>query len=168
MAQTNIETPEQAVRVFQQLPVDERLAMIDAILADMGDAIAATPAGTNRSQAIADLIEQVQDMRQENQIAFLRDVLSEKSTDQDAIALDPHPSKAMVELIPGMTSPLENYRSLDPDARLVFWQQMQRAMGGNLMSAEMNPAFSSEASALATSFESWEMGQQINFLKRLI
>lgn len=169
MASQNTETLAQSVRAFKRLPANEQLAALGSIYTEIGNSISFPSGNPTASGDVQRLIEQVKQMRQENQLQFLQDVLSEEKTGQEAIALDPHPSKAMLELTPGgITPPLEQYNHLDANSRLAFWYYLAQQMGRDMVQMPANYSPSSQAESFLSTLRSSSFEQQIEFLRQVI
>lgn len=169
MASVNTDTLNQAVRSFQKLPVNEQIAVLATFYQDMGNALSAPSSGVAATSEVRDLVKQVRELRQEHQLQFIQDVFSEQKNDQESIALDPHPSKALLELTPGATKPpISSYNHFSPEARLAFWYLLARELGSDTVSLATSTQLSQPATELLSSLQASEFEQQINFIRRVV
>jgi hypothetical protein len=162
MTSVNTNNLDQSIAKFQSLPAEEQLIVLGALFKEISGSI---PLGSANSEEITLLVQQVQAQRQDEQIQTLGDILANQTAKDDQVALDPHPSQAMIELLPGNTQPaLTRYTSLDPNARLVFWYQL----GQQLSSTLPSDISSSEASEIFTSLRSLDTDQKAAFLSQIV
>ncbi|MBW4444071.1 MAG: hypothetical protein KME10_23170 [Plectolyngbya sp. WJT66-NPBG17] len=163
MTSINTSNLDQAIVVFQGLPVEEQLATLGMLFKEISGSIPANTFGT--SEESTRLIDQIKGQRQDEQLQTLSDFLANKTAKGDEVALDPHPSKALLELIPGSTQPaLTRYESLDANSRLAFWYQLGQQLNDSI---PVNSSLSSEATELLTSLRSLGVEQQAAFLRQI-
>lgn len=169
MTSTNTDALNQVLKDFKRLPVDEQLAALGSIYAQVGSSVSSA-SGTASSKDVRELTDQVKEMRQEDQLQFMRDVFSSHKNDQDEVALDPHPTKAMLELIPGVaTPPLTRYQSLNANSRLAFWYQFAQEMGtDDVISMPTNYQPSSKTTEVLDTLKSCDFDQQVSFLSQVV
>lgn len=163
MTSINTSNLDQAIGVFQGLPVEEQLATLGMLFKDISGSIPATAFGSSGEST--KLIEQIKGQQQDEQLQTLSDFLANKTAKGDEVALDPHPSKALLELVPGSTQPaIARYESLDANSRLAFWYQLGQQMNDTIPA---NSSVSSEASELLTTLRSLGAEQQAAFLSQI-
>lgn len=80
------------------------------------------------------MVTQIQQFSPEEQLYALRDLLSANRNDQDEVMLDPHPTKALVELTRGGTTiPTGEYGSMNAEAKLAFWYLAGERLGSTII-----------------------------------
>lgn len=156
---TSIDTSglDQMTAIFQNLPVEQQLAVLGMLFQEVSGSI---PVNALNSEPIMPLVKQIQEQRQDEQFQTLCDFLSNET---EAVALDPHPSKALVELLPGNKSALERYQELDANSRLAAWYQFGQQFG----SIPSDFTLSSDASECLTALRSLGIEQQAAFLSQI-
>ncbi|GAP95572.1 orange carotenoid protein N-terminal domain-containing protein [Leptolyngbya sp. NIES-2104] len=165
MTSINTSNLDQAIVEFQSLPVEEKLAVLGFLFKDVSGSIPESSFNGVNSNEITPLIEQIQAQRSDEQIQTLGDFLSSQNSQGDGVALDPHPSKALLELIPGNTQPaLTRYKALDQSSRLAFWYQLGQQFSNSIPS---DVSLSPKASELLTSLRSLGAEQQAAFLSQI-
>lgn len=165
MTSTNTSNLDQAIVQFQNLPVEEQLAALGLLFKALSGSIPANAFGSAASQEIMPLIEQIKGMRQDEQLQTLSDFLANQTAQGNEVALDPHPSKAMLELIPGSTQPaMTRYESLNATSRLAFWYHLGQQLDNSIPT---NSSLSPEAEQLITSLRSLSAEQQAAFLGQI-
>ncbi|MCU0548267.1 MAG: hypothetical protein MUC48_02855 [Leptolyngbya sp. Prado105] len=165
---TSIDTShlDQAIVKFQSLSIEEQLATLGLLSKEISGAISVNAFGADTREEIAPLIDQVQGQRQDEQLQTLSDFLSSKTEQGDEVALDPHPSKALLELIPGNVEPaLTRYKSLRTNSRLALWYQLAQQMGNSIPA---NFSLSPQADELLTSLRSLSTEQQERLLSQIV
>lgn len=164
MTFTNTDTLDQAVKAFKRLPVDDQLAALASIYTAASGSLSSSASGIASSKDVGELVKQVKEMRPDEQVQLLRDVFSNQKTQGEEEVLDPHPSKALLELIPGgVTPPLSKYDSLDTNSRLGFLYQLAQEI-----SLPTDYQLSSEATELLNSLKSVDFDQQVKFLSQVV
>ena len=150
---------------FKRLPVDDQIAALGSLYQEVGSSLFSSDM---TSKKVEEVVKQVLEMREGSQIEFLQDILSD--TDHDEVVLDPHPSKAMAQLIPGdgVESPIVEYEKLSPNERLAVWYKIASKMGDGMASLPSNYSLSSEAQALLTSLQSCETDAKLQFLSQIV
>lgn len=169
MTYTNTDTLNQAIKSFRRLSIDEQIAALVALYSEAAKSVSPANSPTP-SKDVQELIRHVKEMRAENQVQFLQDILAEKKNEQEEVALDPHPSKAMLELIPGSVEPpISQYNSLGKNDRLAFWYQFAQHMGKDgvvALPAQTQP--SSKVEEFLAPLKSLDLNQQVEFLGRVL
>lgn len=162
MTSMNTSNLDQAIVEFQRLPVEEQLATLGLLFRSISSSIPAN--GLGSSEESTRLIEQIKGLQPGEQVQTLSDLLASKA-EGDGVALDPHPSKALLELIPGGTQPaLTHYQSLDANSRLALWYYLGQQFSSSIPA---DFSLSSKANELLTSLRSLSAEQQAAFLSQI-
>lgn len=164
---TNTESIDQALKSFKKLPVNDQIAALAGVYKEAASSLSST---ASPSKEVAELFAKVKGLREENQLQFIQDVLSEKATKQEEVALDPHPSKALLELVPGAGKPpVSQYNDLSATDRLAFWLHFAQNLGKDgvvAIPADFQP--SPKVTELLSSLKSVDLEQQVQFLSQLV
>lgn len=165
---SDITTLDRLISSFKQLPVDDQIAILGLTYQEIAGSLPSVATPTTASKQVEDVVKQVLEMREGGQLQFLQDVLAD--TDRNEIALDAHPSKAMVELIPGdgIQAPLEEYEKLSAGDRLMVWYRLASEMGDDFATMPSNYQLSDAARQLAESLKSYSGEEKINFLSQIV
>lgn len=150
---------------FKKLPVDDQIAALGYIYQEVGASLPAASSMT--SDKVRAIVKHVEEMRDGSQIAFLQDVLS---GDRDEVALDPHPSKALAELIPGDGDepPISEYHKLNPTERLAVWYNLASKMGNGVVAIPSDYAPSAQTQELLNALKSLSADEKLQFLTQVI
>lgn len=125
MTYTDAGTVQQAVQAFRKLDVDNKMMALMALYQSLQDNGLKGMGPGSVSKAAGDLVNHIQEMSKENQAEFLQDALDNQQTGDEQIELDSHPTKAMLELLPGgIKPPLSQYGEMDESDRLAVWYQL--------------------------------------------
>lgn len=151
---------------FKQLLVDDQIAALGYLYQKLGGSLPAIAP----SDSVNDLLNMLGDMREGSQIEFMQDVLNDRNTKPDEVSLDPHPSKALLELIPGdnVEPPLTQYHKLSPQERLSLWAQLASKMGDEVVAMPSDYAVSPEATEVLNSLNSLDTDQTVDFLSHIV
>ena len=151
---------------FKQLLVDDQIAALGYLYQELGSSL---PSITT-SDSVNDLLSMIGDMREGSQIEFMQDVLNDRTTKADEVSLDPNPSKALLELIPGdnIEPPLTQCHKFSPNERLSFWSQLASKMGDEVIAIPSDYSLPSEATELLNSLKSLDIDQTVDFLSQII
>jgi Orange carotenoid protein, N-terminal len=168
MTSTGTNSTQQAVNTFQHLDTNNQLLVLASVYLEIKNSLSTDPASTAGADDVNQLVHQVKEMRQENQLEFLQDVLRDRQTDSNRVELDPHPSKAMLELVPGVKPPLSRYRELDKNSRLAFWYCWGRELEGQIASIAQQPNVSDAAKEVVAFLNSSNLDEKIAFLNHVI
>lgn len=141
MTATNINNLETAVSKFQALDVDDKLATLASLYSEVSDEVAPiSNQNTAESQDSANLVKQIQQLNSEEQIVALRDLLSTNHNSQGEVALDEHPTQALLEVVQGSSDDSGNtkisnnsYIAMNDDAKLSFWFQIGQNLGKSVV-----------------------------------
>ncbi len=156
----------QQVQAFKRLNTDEQLAVLALIYNQIADSL---PSGSLTGASANGLVTQVEQLSQQEQLDALRDLLPAQKTDQDEVVLDPHPSKALVELATGgNTVKTGEYGSLDTDSKLAFWYQLAQKLGSTVTAIPTDYHVSSEATEFLNSFSRLDREQQLTTVGQLL
>lgn len=166
MTSIDTKTIDSFVTRFEQLPVDDQIAALGYLYQEIGESLPSIAV----SDKVEDLLDTIGDMREGSQIEFMQDVFNDRANSQDEVALDPHPSKALLELIPGdnVEPPLSEYHKLSLSERLSLWHQLASKMGDEIIAIPSDYALSSEATKLLDSLKSLGTEEKVNFLSQII
>lgn len=165
MATTNPDLTK-AVKSFRSLSPDDQIGALAGIYAQAAGSLQSTNVSASDSENVRKLIESLEDAYGDNPVQFLKDVLLERQDKLDEVALDPHPSKAMMELLPGSTKPpLKRYNDLSAHDRMAFWYQFAQKFSSSIP-ASFQP--SESAQQVLQSLGGMEMQQQVEFLGQIL
>jgi hypothetical protein len=164
MTSINTSKFDQAIAQFQSLPAEEQLAALGVLFKGVSGSVPTSAFSGTNSGEITELVKQIKEQRQDEQLQTLGDLLANKTAKDDAVALDPHPSKAMVELLPGNKPALTRYESLDANSRLAFWYQLGQQLNDTI---PVNSSLSSEANELISSLQSLSAEEKAAFLGQI-
>ncbi len=168
MTTANTDAVKQAVKSFNRLNIDDRLAALALIYTKVAGFIPPDALQSVSSES-SELVKQVEQMSQARQVDALRDLLPAEKTDQDEITLDPNPSKALTELVSGgNTVPTGQYGSMKPESKVAFWYQVGKKLGNTMVAIPSDFKPSSEVTELLTSLGSLDVDQQMSFLTQVI
>jgi hypothetical protein len=136
------------VEAFQNLEIDEQLALFWVVYTKMGDSITpAAPGASTVSEGIADgLFDQVKAMSHDEQLQIMRDLAARKNTQ---IARE--------------------YGAMSDTTKLLFWYLLAQGMEKNEI-VPMPPEYnlSSESQGLLGQIESLDFSQQITFFRDIV
>ncbi|AFZ24658.1 Orange carotenoid protein [Cylindrospermum stagnale PCC 7417] len=169
MTATNINAVRQAVSAFHELQEDEQLTVLGLIYAENADTIPADAIDSLPIETAGDLVAQIQQLSPEEQLYALGDLLSANRNDQDEVMLDPHPSKALVELTRGGTKiPTGEYGSLSAEAKLAFWYLIGERLGTTIIGIPRDYSPSESATELLNTLKSLNTNDLVTFLKQVL
>lgn len=167
MTSTNT-TSNELVSSFKRLPVDDQIAALGVIYQQIGGSLPSIATSGATSKQVEDVVKHVLELREGGQIQFLQDVLTD--TDQDEVALDINPSKAMVELIPGdgIEPPISEYEDLSANERLMVWYQLAGKMGNQFIAFPSDYQSSDAAKEILNSLGSLSVEEKLQFLSQIV
>ncbi|HLP87357.1 MAG TPA: orange carotenoid protein N-terminal domain-containing protein [Nostocaceae cyanobacterium] len=169
MTATNIDPISQAVSTFSRLDIDDRLATLGLLYTEIADEIPANVIDSLPTGTAAGLVAQIQRISPEQQLSALRDILPATRNDQDEVILDPHPSKAAVELVQGGTTvPTGQYGALSIEEKLAFWYMLAERLGTNIIDIPSDYEPSEQAQSLCNSLLSLNTNDIVAFLQRVL
>ncbi|RAM52186.1 MAG: Orange carotenoid protein [Hapalosiphonaceae cyanobacterium JJU2] len=143
--QTNDPTIRESVQDFQNLPVDEQLALFWFIYTEMGDSI--TPAAPNASTVSPNIAEglfnQVKELSHEEQLQLQRDLINKADNRYT-----------------------REYGSMSDTTKLLFWYRLAQGMeNATIVPMPPNYQLSSQAQELLNKIKQLDFGQQINVFR---
>ncbi|TBR60533.1 Orange carotenoid protein [Westiellopsis prolifica IICB1] len=143
--QTNDPTIRESVQAFQNLPVDEQLALFWFIYTEMGDSI--TPAAPNASTVSPNIAEglfnQVKELSHEEQLQLQRDLINKADNRYT-----------------------REYGSMSDTTKLLFWYRLAQGMeNATIVPMPPNYQLSSQAQELLNKIKQLDFGQQINVFR---
>jgi hypothetical protein len=169
MTSTNVNQLQNAVSAFQSLDIDDKLAVLALVYTEKANEIPSNAGDALPTQKAADLVARVQQLSPEEQLFALRDILPAERTDQNETMLDPHPSKAMVELAQGGTEvPTGEYGSMNAEAKIAFWYLVAQRLGSNIIGIPSDYQPSQQAKQVATMLKSLNTDDLVAFLKQVL
>lgn len=169
MTATNIDPISQAVSTFIKLDPDDRLATLGLLYTEIADNIPANVIDSLPTETAADIIARIQQFSPEEQLYALRDILPANRYDQDETMLDPHPTKALVELTQGGTQiPTGQYGKLNTEAKLAFWYMLGERLGTAIIGIPNDYQPSEPVISLLNSLRSLNTNDLVTFLKQIL
>lgn len=169
MTSTNINPVEQAASNFRKLDIDDRLVVLGSLFSKVSDTISTSDIDKLPTQKAAELVAQIQQLSPEEQTFALRDLLPTSRNDRDETILDPHPSKATVELGRGGTKISKGeYGALNAEAKLAFWYYLGQRLGSTIINIPRDYALSEQATAVLNDLQSLSADDLVSFLKQVL
>jgi hypothetical protein len=169
MTSKNVSAVEQAVSDFKKLDIDDRLVVFGSLFSKVADTISTSDIDKLPTQKAADLVAEIQQLSPEEQLYALRDLLPASSNDQDEIMLDPHPSKAMVELAQGGSKiPTGEYGQLNAEGKIAFWYFLGQRLGRTIINIPRDYTPSAQATAVLNNLRSLNTNDVVSFLKQVL
>lgn len=167
MTSTNVNRIEEPVSAFLGLDIDDRLAVLASLYSKIASAIPANAKDALPTQDAQSLVARVQQMSQEEQVSALRDLLPAERSDQDAVMLDPNPTKALGELIGGGGTkiPAHEYGSMKFEGKLAFWYLVAQKLGSGFVGIPSDYQLTQPASQVLNLLESLNTEDLVSFLK---
>ncbi len=143
--QSNDPNIREHVQAFQNLPVDEQLALFWFIYKEMGDSI--TPAAPNASTVSPEVAEglfnQVKEFSHEEQLKFQRDLINKADTEYTRM-----------------------YASMSDTTKLLFWYRLAQGMeNATIVPMPANYELSSQAQELLNKIKQIDFEQQITLFR---
>ncbi|MCU0567122.1 MAG: Orange carotenoid protein [Oculatellaceae cyanobacterium Prado106] len=148
MTYTTSDLLPEYVQNFQNLEVDQQLALFYFIYQEMGDSITpAAPAASTVSPAIAEgLFNQVKDLSHEEQLQLQRDLIERKNTQLT-----------------------REYSALSDTTKLLFWYLLAQGMDeGSVTPMPENYQLSAPAEELFGQIKALDFQQQMTFFRDLV
>jgi hypothetical protein len=143
--QTNDPTIREYVQAFQNLPVDEQLALFWFIYKEMGDSITpAAPEASTVSPNVAEgLFNQVKELSHEEQLQLQRDLINKADNRYT-----------------------REYGSMSDTTKLLFWYRLAQGMeNATIIPMPANYQLSSQAEELFNKIKELDFGQQITLFR---
>jgi Orange carotenoid protein, N-terminal len=169
MTSTNVNPSRQALLAFQQLDIDDRLAVLASLYKQIANSIPADAANALPTGQAAGLVTQIQKLSSEEQLNALRDILPAERTDQNEVMLDPNPSKAMVELVQGGTTiPTGDYGKMKADAKIAFWDLLAQRLGSSIIGIPSDYRLTEQATTVLNMLQSMNTDELVAFLQKAL
>ena len=133
----------QELIAFDALTTDEKLGLLWVMYENMGGSITPAAPGAAETQFTRSLFEQVQGLETSDQLAFMRDLVENKSTDLT-----------------------ESYSNFSDDNKLVFWYQLAEGMAaGTVIPVPDDYKLSGAASKVFSATTALPFNEQITLLR---
>lgn len=133
----------QQLSEFKGLSTDEQLGLLWVVYKNMGGSITPAAPGAAEPQFTQNLLEKVKGMSNEDQLAFMRDLVNKKSTED---------TKA--------------YSAFAENTKLVFWYELSEEMTkGTVVPVPDGYELSAGASKVFESIVALEFNEQITLLR---
>ncbi|NEQ23905.1 MAG: hypothetical protein F6K28_33160, partial [Microcoleus sp. SIO2G3] len=146
--------------------INDRISILAAMWTQASSSLKSTNISASDSESVKKLLDNLGDAYSDDPALFLHDVLLQKQDGVDEVALDPHPSKAMVELLPGNSQPpLKRYDDLSAHDRMAFWYQFAQRFSSRIPSSYQP---SEQAQDVLNSLSGLDMQQQTEFLSQIL
>lgn len=169
MTSTNLSSSQKAALAFQQLEIDDRLAVLGLVFSQIADKIPANATDSLPTENVANLVTTVQNLSSEEQLSALRDLLPANKNDQDEVMLDPNPSKALAELTHGgNTIPTGEYGHLKPEGKLAFWYLLAQRLRTSIMGLSSQYQPSAQATEVLNSLQSLGTDDLVSFVTKVL
>ncbi|TVP67595.1 MAG: Orange carotenoid-binding protein [Nodularia sp. (in: Bacteria)] len=169
MTSTNINPVQQSASKFKQLDIDDKLAVMGRLYTQIANQLPADMIDALPTKKPAELVVQIQQVSPEEQLYALRDLLPATKNDQDEIMLDPHPTKATVELAQGGTTiPTGEYGVMKPEAKVAFWSLLAARLGTTIIDIPHDYSLSKPATEVFNTLKSLEPNDLVSFLKQVL
>jgi hypothetical protein len=169
MTSTNFNPVQQSVSRFKQLHIDDRLAVMGLVYSETANQLPADMIDALPTEKPAELVAQIQQISPEEQLYALRDLLPATKNDQDEIMLDPHPTKATVELAQGGTTiPTGEYGAMSKEEKLAFWSLLAERLGTTIIDLPHDYILSDPATAVFNSIKLLNTNDLVSFLKQVL
>ncbi|AFY48875.1 Orange carotenoid protein [Nostoc sp. PCC 7524] len=169
MTSTNVNPVAQAVSSFKNLDIDDRLVVFGSLFGKISETVSTTDIDKLSTQKAADLVAQIQQLSPEEQVYALRDLLPASRNDQNETMLDPHPSKAMVELAQGGSKiPTGEYGAMNAEGKLAFWYFLGQRLGSTIIDIPRDYTPSPQATELINTVKSLNTNDLVSFLKQVL
>jgi hypothetical protein len=169
MTSTNVNPSKQALSAFQKLDIDDRLAVLASVYKQIANSIPTDAANALPTEQAAGLVTQIQKLSSEEQLNALRDILPAEKTDQNEVMLDPHPSKAMVELAQGGTAiPTGDYGKMNAEAKIAFWYLLAQRLGTSIIGIPTDYRPTEQAVTVLNMLQSMNTDELVAFLQKAL
>ncbi len=148
MTYTASNSHTELVQAFQNLDVDQQLALFYFIYKEMGGSVTpAAPAASTVSPEIAEgLFNQVKELSHEEQLQLQRDLITHKNTQLT-----------------------REYGALSDTTKLLFWYLLAQGMdNGTIIPMPADYQLSGEANNLLTQIKGLEFNQQITLFRDIV
>ena len=141
-----IQETEKVVTNFRQLSTDEKLGVLWVIYENMGGSITPAAPGAANPQFTQTLLDRVKEMKPEQQLDFMRDLVNRTSTEDT-----------------------QQYKGFTDDNKLVFWYQLAVLMSeGEVIPVPDNYSPSAAASQVFNEVVALDFNSQITVLREAV
>lgn len=131
---------------FSALTTDEKLGLLWVLYENMGGSITPAAPGAAEPQFTQSLLNDVKAMEQSDQLAFMRDLVERKKTDQTEV-----------------------YSTFDDNNKLVFWYELSEGMAaGEIVPVPDGYELPSSASQSFNEIAALDFNQQITLLRHAV
>ena len=138
-----IQETNKAVESFKQLSTDEQLGLLWFIYKEMGNSITPAAPGAANSQFTENLLIQVKEMEQEQQLAFMRDLVERTRTEYT-----------------------QQYRAYSKDNKLLFWYELAVLMSeGEVIPVTQSYSLGNDATKLLNTLSAMDFNSQLTVLR---
>ncbi len=146
MNSTNIDTLEVAAKKFQELNVDDRLAVLALVYGEISDEVAPTTTqSSSQDEGAINLVKQVQNSPAEKQVDFLRGLLSG---------------------IEGEGA--SDYNAMSSDCKLSFWFQAAQNLGKSIVGVPADYIPTEPAAEVLELLHTHQLETLVSFLKKAL
>ena len=136
----------QEMTEYAALTTDEKLGLLWVAYENMGGSVTPAAPGAAETQFTDSLFEQVKGMDEDAQMAFMRDLVDKKKTEQTEV-----------------------YAGFTDNNKLVFWYQLAEGMAaGDVIQVPDDYEMSSAASQVFSKLTNLEFNQQITLLRHMV
>ncbi|WP_035985699.1 orange carotenoid protein N-terminal domain-containing protein [Leptolyngbya sp. KIOST-1] len=136
---------EQAVQAFEAVDVDCKIAVLWQTYDTLGQAFAAIAPVALFSQAVQQLLSQIQQVDREDQAAILRDILAGADTRFT-----------------------HAYRGLNPNMKLAFWHRLFHLMPASRLPLATCQNGSTRTQTLLARLNTMGLNERLHFLRRVV
>lgn len=146
-AQTTVPSDiSQELTAFEALTTDEKLGLLWVVYDNMGGSITPAAPGSSGAQFTENLLNEVKGMEESEQMAFMRDLVEQKSTDL-----------------------CEAYSAFAEDTKLAFWYELAEGMAaGEIIPVPDDYEMSGATSQVFSAIASLDFEQQITLLRHAV
>jgi hypothetical protein len=142
----NTDAINQSVAAFKTLPVDDQLASLAMIYAEVAGSITPATLKITTPEVARKFLNQIEHMSQEEQLLALRDLLT--GAGSSPITLE--------------------YQSLDTNSKLAMWYQLAQGMGNTIATIPSEYTVSSKEAEFLGLLKSMDFEHLISFLSSVV
>ncbi|MEL7330601.1 MAG: orange carotenoid protein N-terminal domain-containing protein [Cyanobacteria bacterium J06560_2] len=133
----------QGLTAFEALSTDEKLGYLWVLYDNMGGSITPAAPGASGEQFTQNLLNEVKGMEEDAQMAFMRDLVEQKNTEQ-----------------------CKAYSTFSDDSKLAFWYELAEEMAaGNVIPVPDDYEMSGAVSQVFNQTTTLDFNQQITLLR---
>ncbi|MEL6160953.1 MAG: orange carotenoid protein N-terminal domain-containing protein [Cyanobacteria bacterium J06627_32] len=137
---------QQEVTLFEALTTDEKLGLLWVVYENMGGSITPAAPGAAATQFTQNLLGEVKAMSESDQMAFMRNLIDNKSTNETAA-----------------------YGEFSEDNKLVFWYQLSEGMSaGEIVQVPDDYELSNAGMQVFNKITQLDFNQQITLLRHAV